>query len=38
VTRTQLGRLVTMEEVAEFLLRNGGIAGHDLNIGGRLLT
>jgi hypothetical protein len=38
VARTPLGRLVAMEEVAEFLLRNGGIAGQDLNIdGGRLL-
>jgi len=42
VARTPLGRLVTMEEVAdatEFLLRNGGMNGHDLNIdGGWLLT
>jgi NAD(P)-dependent dehydrogenase (short-subunit alcohol dehydrogenase family) len=42
VARTPLGRLVTMEEVAdatEFLLRNGGMNGHDLNIdGGLLLT
>ncbi|MFC0548731.1 SDR family oxidoreductase [Kutzneria chonburiensis] len=42
VARTPLGRLVTMEEVAdatEFLLRNGGMTGHDLNIdGGWLLT
>jgi NAD(P)-dependent dehydrogenase (short-subunit alcohol dehydrogenase family) len=42
VARTPLGRLVTMSEVAdatEFLLRNGGMNGHDLNIdGGWLLT
>ena len=42
VARTPLGRLVTMDEVAdatEFLLRNGGMNGHDLNIdGGWLLT
>jgi NAD(P)-dependent dehydrogenase (short-subunit alcohol dehydrogenase family) len=42
VARTPLGRLVTMAEVAdatEFLLRNGGMTGHDLNIdGGWLLT
>ncbi|MEV6604560.1 SDR family oxidoreductase [Kutzneria sp. NPDC051319] len=42
VARTPLGRLVTMDEVAdatEFLLRNGGMNGHDLNVdGGWLLT
>ncbi len=42
VARTPIGRLVTMAEVAdatEFLLRNGGMNGHDLNIdGGWLLT
>jgi NAD(P)-dependent dehydrogenase (short-subunit alcohol dehydrogenase family) len=42
VPRTPVGRLVTMAEVAdatEFLLRNGGMNGHDLNIdGGWLLT
>lgn len=42
VARTPIGRLVTMDEVAdatEFLLRNGGMNAHDLNIdGGWLLT
>ncbi|GAA3437097.1 SDR family oxidoreductase [Kutzneria kofuensis] len=42
VARTPIGRLVTMEEVAdatEFLLRNGGMNAHDLNVdGGWLLT
>jgi NAD(P)-dependent dehydrogenase (short-subunit alcohol dehydrogenase family) len=39
--RTPIGRLVTMEEVADatdFLLRNGGINGHDLFIDGGFLT
>ncbi|QUQ65920.1 hypothetical protein [Kutzneria sp. CA-103260] len=32
-------RLITMDDVAAFLLRNGGMNGHDLNIdGGWLLT
>ena len=37
VARTPIGRLVTMEEVAdatEFLLRNGGMTGHELNVDG----
>jgi NAD(P)-dependent dehydrogenase (short-subunit alcohol dehydrogenase family) len=42
VARTPIGRLVTMEEVAdatEFLLRNGGMNGHELNVdGGWLLS
>ncbi|GAB3897291.1 SDR family oxidoreductase [Kibdelosporangium lantanae] len=42
VARTPIARLVTMDEVAdatEFLLRNGGMNGHDLVIdGGWLLT
>jgi NAD(P)-dependent dehydrogenase (short-subunit alcohol dehydrogenase family) len=42
VARTPIGRLVTMDEVAEateFLLRNGGMNAHDLNVdGGWLLT
>jgi NAD(P)-dependent dehydrogenase (short-subunit alcohol dehydrogenase family) len=42
VARTPIGRLVTMDEVADgtdFLLRNSGINGHDLVIdGGLLLT
>ena len=42
IARTPIGRLVTMEEVAdatEFLLRNGGMNGHNLVIdGGFLLT
>lgn len=39
--RTPIGRLVTMDEVAdatEFLLRNGGINGHDLFVDGGFLT
>ncbi|MEU5266459.1 SDR family oxidoreductase [Amycolatopsis sp. NPDC021455] len=39
--RTPTGRLVTMEEVADatdFLLRNGGMNGHDLFIDGGFLT
>jgi NAD(P)-dependent dehydrogenase (short-subunit alcohol dehydrogenase family) len=41
VARTPIGRLVTMEEVAEateFLLTNGGINGHDLVIDGGFLV
>lgn len=42
VARTPIGRLVTMEEVAEateFLLGNAGVNGHDLVVdGGVLLT
>ncbi|MFI9383250.1 SDR family oxidoreductase [Kutzneria sp. NPDC052558] len=42
IDHTPIGRLVTMDEVAEateFLLRNGGMNGHDLNIdGGWMLT
>jgi NAD(P)-dependent dehydrogenase (short-subunit alcohol dehydrogenase family) len=42
IGHTPIGRLVTMDEVAEateFLLRNGGMNGHDLNIdGGWMLT
>jgi len=42
IPRTPIGRLVTMDEVAdatEFLLRNTGINGHDLAVdGGVLLT
>jgi NAD(P)-dependent dehydrogenase (short-subunit alcohol dehydrogenase family) len=39
--RTPIGRLVTMEDVAdatEFLLRNGGINAHDLVVDGGILT
>ena len=39
--RTPIGRLVSMEEVAdatEFLLRNGGVNGHDLVVDGGFLT
>jgi NAD(P)-dependent dehydrogenase (short-subunit alcohol dehydrogenase family) len=41
VARTPIGRLVTMEEVAEateFLLRNGGVNAHDLFVDGGLLV
>ncbi|ADJ45742.1 short-chain dehydrogenase/reductase SDR [Amycolatopsis mediterranei S699] len=41
VERTPIGRLVTMAEIADatgFLLRNGGINGHDLFIDGGFLT
>ncbi len=42
IPRTPIGRLVTMDEIAdatEFLLRNDGINGHDLVVdGGFLLT
>ncbi|MEV4052043.1 SDR family oxidoreductase [Amycolatopsis sp. NPDC049688] len=39
--RTPIGRLVTMDEIADatdFLLRNGGINGHDLFVDGGFLT
>ncbi|WP_285689389.1 SDR family oxidoreductase [Actinoplanes sp. NBRC 103695] len=41
VERTPLGRLVTMDEVAEavdFLLRNGGMNAHDLYVDGGVLV
>ncbi|MEV5712758.1 SDR family oxidoreductase [Amycolatopsis mediterranei] len=41
VEHTPIGRLVTMAEIADatgFLLRNGGINGHDLFIDGGFLT
>jgi NAD(P)-dependent dehydrogenase (short-subunit alcohol dehydrogenase family) len=41
IARTPIGRLVTMDEVAdatEFLLRNSGVNAHNLNIEGGLLT
>lgn len=41
VQRTPIGRLVTMAEVAdatEFLLRNGGMNGHNLSIEGGILA
>lgn len=41
IARTPIGRLVTMNEVAdatEFLLRNGGINAHDLFVDGGLLV
>jgi NAD(P)-dependent dehydrogenase (short-subunit alcohol dehydrogenase family) len=41
VTRTPIGRLVTMDEVAdatEFLLRNTGINAQDLHIDGGVLV
>jgi NAD(P)-dependent dehydrogenase (short-subunit alcohol dehydrogenase family) len=41
VPRTPIKRLVTMAEVAdavEFLLRNGGVNGHNLSVEGGLLT
>ncbi|WP_305783959.1 SDR family oxidoreductase [Symbioplanes lichenis] len=41
VARTPIGRLVTLDEVAdatEFLLRNGGVNGHDLFVDGGILT
>lgn len=41
IARTPIGRLVTMNEVAdatEFLLRNGGINAHDLYVDGGLLV
>lgn len=41
IARTPIGRLVTMEEVAdatEFLLRNSGVNAHDLMVEGGLLV
>jgi NAD(P)-dependent dehydrogenase (short-subunit alcohol dehydrogenase family) len=41
VTRTPIGRLVTMDEIAdatEFLLRNSGVNAHDLFVDGGLLA
>src|SRR3954470_40385 len=41
VDRTPIGRLVTMEEIADatdFLLRNGGVNGQDLFVDGGFLT
>jgi NAD(P)-dependent dehydrogenase (short-subunit alcohol dehydrogenase family) len=41
VERTPIGRLVTMDEIGDatdFLLRNGGINGHDLFVDGGFLT
>jgi len=41
IARTPIGRLVTMEEIAdatEFLLRNGGVNAHDLMVEGGLLV
>ena len=41
VARTPIGRLVTMDEIAdatEFLLRNSGINAHDLFVDGGLLV
>jgi NAD(P)-dependent dehydrogenase (short-subunit alcohol dehydrogenase family) len=41
VARTPIGRLVTMDEIAdatEFLLRNAGVNGHDLFVDGGLLV
>lgn len=41
VEHTPIGRLVTMDEIADatgFLLRNGGINGHDLFVDGGFLT
>ncbi|MGW3967049.1 SDR family oxidoreductase [Amycolatopsis sp. NPDC005003] len=41
VARTPIGRLVTMDEIADatdFLLRNGGLNGHDLFVDGGFLT
>jgi len=41
IARTPIGRLVTMDEVAdatEFLLRNGGMNGHDLVVDGGFLV
>jgi NAD(P)-dependent dehydrogenase (short-subunit alcohol dehydrogenase family) len=40
IARTPIGRLVTMEEVAdatEFLLRNTGVNAHNLTLEGGLL-
>ncbi|MFI1733745.1 SDR family oxidoreductase [Streptomyces acidicola] len=40
-SRTPIGRLITMDEVADatdFLLRNGGINGQDLFVDGGLLA
>ncbi|MEV6442657.1 SDR family oxidoreductase [Amycolatopsis sp. NPDC051716] len=39
--RTPIGRLITMDEIADatgFLLRNGGMNGHDLVVDGGFLT
>ncbi|GAA2097727.1 SDR family oxidoreductase [Streptomyces albiaxialis] len=39
--RTPIGRLVTMDEIVDatdFLLRNGGMNGHDLHVDGGLLA
>ncbi|WP_410676111.1 SDR family oxidoreductase [Amycolatopsis sp. cmx-4-68] len=39
--RPPIGRLVTMDEIANaanFLLRNGGINGHDLFVNGGFIT
>ena len=41
VEHTPIGRLVTMAEIADatdFLLRNGGMNGHDLFVDGGFLT
>lgn len=41
IARTPIGRLVTMDEVAdatEFLLRNTGVNAHDLHVDGGLIT
>jgi NAD(P)-dependent dehydrogenase (short-subunit alcohol dehydrogenase family) len=41
VARTPIGRLVTMQEIAEateFLLRNSGVNAHDLFVDGGLLV
>lgn len=41
IARTPIGRLVTMEEVADatdFLLRNGGVNGHNLVLEGGMLA